>query len=188
GEPIPGGAYFRKLASLAGELRIHLVAGMLEADGEARFNTAVLIGPDGSLLGKYHKQFLEHESVRNTPGETCPVFETPWGRAGILICADRRKPEIARKFRENGADFILVPSGGMYGPKSNDPIVQARSKENSLPIAFVHPAEFLVTGPDGSILDATVLGDRLLVPPGEAGGAADRNRVFYWDLRPGGAP
>jgi len=183
GEPIPGGAYYRKLAALADELDIHLVAGMLEADGDARFNTAAFIGPDGRLLGKYHKQFLEHESVRNTAGDAAPVFETPWGRAGILICADRRKPEIARQFRESGARFILIPSGGMYGSASNDPIVQARSKENGIPIAFVHPAEFLVTGPDGSVVDATVLGDRLLVPLEEAGSAVDQNRVFLWDLR-----
>ena len=183
GEPIPEGPYYRKLAALAAELKVHLVAGLHEADGDARYNTAVLIGPDGKLLGKYHKQSLGHEKVRNTPGDACPVFETPWGRAGILICADRTEPGIVRRFRENGAEFILVPSGGMYGPKENDPIVQARSRENRLPIAFVHPAEFLVTGPDGSILDATVLGDRLLIPPDAEGGANDRNRVFYRDLR-----
>jgi predicted amidohydrolase len=183
GEPIPGGPYYKKLAALADELDIHLVAGLLEADGDARYNTAVLIGPDGKLLGKYHKQELGHEDGRNKAGDSCPVFDTPWGRAGILICADRTKPELAKRFRENGAQFILVPSGGMYGPKENDPIVQARSKENGIPIAFVHPAEFLVTGPDGSILDATVLGDRLLIPAKDAGSAGDLNRVFYWELR-----
>ncbi len=182
GEPIPGGPWFRKLAALADELDIHLVAGMLEADGEARHNTAVYLGPDGKLLGKYRKQFLEHESVRNEPGDSCPVFGTPWGRMGIFICADRRKPELVRKFRDGGADFFIIPSGGMYGPKSNDPIVQARAKENGVPIAFIHPAEFLVTAPDGSILEATVLGDRLLIPPDEAGGPRDQNRVFFFDL------
>jgi predicted amidohydrolase len=182
GEPIPDGPYFKKLSALAAELKVHLVAGMLEADGEARHNTSVLIAPDGKLVGKYRKQFLEHESVRNTPGDACPVFPTPWGKAGMLICADRRKPEIAARFKENGADFIIVPSGGMYGPKENDPIVQARSKETRLAIVFVHPAEFLVTGPDGSILAQTVLGNRLLVAPDEIGTEKDANRVFYHDL------
>ena len=46
GEPIPDGPYCRRLAALAGELKICLVAGMLEADGEARYNTAVLFGAD----------------------------------------------------------------------------------------------------------------------------------------------
>jgi predicted amidohydrolase len=182
GERIPGGPYFERLAALARELGIHLVAGMLEADGDARYNTAVLIGPDGTLIGKYHKQFLEHESVRNLPGDSCPVFGTPYGRVGIMICADRRKPEIAKRFRENGADFLIVPSGGMFGPVSNDQILQARSRENHLPIAFVHPAEFLVTGPDGSILERRLLGEKLEIAVPEAGGIKDKNEIFYLDL------
>jgi len=187
GEPIPDGPYFRRIAALADELDIFLVAGMLEADGEARYNTAVLIGPDGRLLGKYRKLFLEHESVRNTPGHSTPVFETQWGRMGIIICADRRVPKIARALRQEGAEFLLIPSGGIFGSKANDPIVQARSRDNGIPIAFVHPVEFLVTGPDGEILSRTLLGDRLHIEPGEAGGAADENHVFFHDL-PVGPP
>src|SRR5262249_35163651 len=53
GEPIPSGAYYKRLAALAGELKVHLVAGMVEADGKSRYNTAVFLGPDGKLLGKY---------------------------------------------------------------------------------------------------------------------------------------
>jgi predicted amidohydrolase len=182
GEPIPDGEYFKRLAALAGELKIHLVAGMLEADGERRYNTAVLIGPDGRLIGKYRKQKLGHELVRNTPGDESSVFETRFGRVGIMICADRRDEQVVRRFKHNGADLLICPSGGMFGPDKNDPILQARSRENRIPIIFVHPAEFLVTGPDGSILDRTVLGDRLLIAADQAGREADRNRVFYFDL------
>jgi predicted amidohydrolase len=183
GEPIPAGTYYRRLASLAGELKIRLVAGMLEADGEQRYNTAVLIGPEGKLLGKYRKQKLGHESVRNTAGNVSSVFETPYGKLGILICADRTDPDLVRRFRESGADFLLCPSGGMFGPRSNDPIVQARSRENRLPILFVHPAEFLVTDSDGAIRDCTVLGDSLLIPADQMGKDRDQNRVFFFDLR-----
>src|SRR5439155_22882956 len=154
--------YYQDLAALAAELKIHLVAGMLEADGDARYNTAVLIGPQGQLIGKYRKQKLEHESVRITAGSACSVFEIPYGNVGLIICADRREPSLVRRLCDNGADFLMCPSGGMFGPQSNDPILQARSRENKKYIVFVHPAEFLVTGPDGSILDRTILGDRLL--------------------------
>jgi len=183
GEPIPDGPCYKRLAALARELKILLVAGMLEADGEARCNTAVLISPEGRLLGKYRKQHLEHELARNRPGTECPVFDTPYGRIGVMICADRRLPEIAGRMKEQGADFLLCLSGGMFGPKSNDPILQARSRETHLPIVFVHPAEFLVTGPDGSILDRTILGDSLLIAPAEVGTAKDKNKVFHFDLR-----
>ena len=182
GEPIPAGTCYRRLAALAGELKIFLVAGMLEADGDARYNTAVLISPEGKLVGKYHKQELGHESVRNTAGSSSPVFATPYGRVGLMICADRTVPEIVRRLRANGADFLICPSGGMFGPQRNDPIVQARSRENRLHVLFVHPAEFLVTGPDGSILRQTILGATLLIPPQEAGGPRDQSRVFYFDL------
>jgi predicted amidohydrolase len=182
GEPIPGGAYYRRLAALAGELKVHLVAGMLEAAGEVRYNTAVLVGPDGALVGKYRKQTLGHESVRNTPGTESPVFEAPFGRIGLMICADRTDPTLVGRLRANGADVLICPSGGMFGPKNNDPIVQARSRENRLPIVFVHPAEFLVTGADGAILDRTVVGDTLLVSPAEVGRENDQNRVFVYDL------
>jgi predicted amidohydrolase len=182
GEPIPSGPYFQRLARLADQLDIHLVAGMLEADGELRYNTTVILAPDGRLIGKYRKQNLGHELDRNTPGAVSSVHETPFGNVGVMICADRQDSQVVGRFFASGADFLLCPSGGMFGPKSNDPIVQARSRENRTYIVFVHPAEFLVTGPDGSVLARTILGDRLLVTAGEVGGEHDSKQIFYFDL------
>lgn len=182
GEPIPGGKYFQRLAALADRLNIFLIAGMLEADGEDRYNTAVLIDPAGALIGKYRKHKLEHELVRNTPGTETPVFQTPFGKLGIMICADRRDPELVQKFKAGGADWLICPSGGMFGPKSNDYILQARSKENSVPILFVHPAEFLVTSPTGDVSAQTLLGDRLEINTNEIATAVDRNEVYFFDL------
>jgi predicted amidohydrolase len=182
GEPIPQGEYFRKLTALARELRIFLIAGMLEADGEARYNTAVTINPKGELIGKYHKQRLDHEAVRNTAGTESSVSESPHGKIGVMICADRRFPEVVKGFSDRGAAFLICPSGGMFGPKKNDPMVQDRSRENHKYIIFVHPAEFLVTGPDGAILQQTILGSQLLISPDQIGTEADSKRVFYFDL------
>ena len=182
GEAIPTGAYFKRLANLTAELQIHLIAGMTEADGEDRYNTAVLLGPKGELLGKYRKQKLQHESVRNQPGTGSPVFTTSLGRIGVMICADRTEPGIVKSFCASGADFLICPSGGMFGPKSNDPIVQARSRENEIYIVFVHPAEFLVTGPDGTNEACTVLGNQLLVQKQEIDTLLDTRRVFYFEL------
>ena len=182
GEPIPDGKYFQHLAALAGELKTHLVAGMSEADGDLRYNTSVLIGPDGKLLGKYRKHALEHELVRNTPGTNMPAFNTDFGRLGMMICADRKHADLVGRIVADGAEFLLCPSGGMFGPKSNDHFLQERSRENKVHIVFVHPCEFLVTGPDGAILSSTLLGDSLLVSPAELGTEKDSNRVFYFDL------
>ena len=182
GEPIPEGKYYQRLAKLADRLDVHLIAGMLEADGEERYNTAVLIDPAGKLVGKYRKHKLEHELVRNTPGTETPVFRTPLGDVGIMICADRRDPELVSRLKANGANLLICPSGGMFGPKSNDHILQARSKENGVPILFVHPAEFLVTGPDGEIQSRTLLGDKLEIERAEIGTASDSKEVFFFDL------
>jgi predicted amidohydrolase len=182
GEPIPGGRFFERLSKLADELDIHMIAGMLEADGEARYNTAVVLGPDGQLVGKYRKQKLQHELVRNTAGSESRVWETPYGKVGVMICADRTEPGIVGRFCAAGADFLICPSGGMFGPKKNDPIVQARSRENGVYIVFVHPAEFLVTDPRGEIVTAELLGDRLLVDNDEIDTATDSRAVRYFDL------
>jgi predicted amidohydrolase len=182
GEPIPTGKYYQRLAALADRLNIRLIAGMLEADGEDRFNTAVFIDPAGELIGKYRKHKLEHELVRNTPGTETPVFRTPFGNIGIMICADRRDPDLVKRLRDGGANLLICPSGGMFGPKSNDPIVQARSKENGVPILFVHPAEFLVTDAAGEIRSRTILGDHLEIKTSEIGGETDSKEVFFFDL------
>ena len=182
GEPIPGGEYFTRLSRLADDLDIHLIAGMTEAAGDLRHNTAVLLSPQGRLIGRYRKQELGHETVRNTPGSKSLVFGTPHGRVGIMICADRRYPELVRRFIENEAGFLICPSGGMFGPKNNDPYLQARSRENGVYIVFVHPAEFLVTDPTGKIVARTILGDRLLIDPEQVDGEQDSKQVFYFDV------
>ena len=178
-----------RLANIAGGFSIWpigsksiLVAGLLETDGEDRYNTAVLIDPDGKLIGKYRKHRLGHESVRNTPGTETPVFNTPFGKIGIMICADRQDAGLVKRLGDGGAQLLICPSGGMFGAKSNDPIVQARSKENGIPILFVHPAEFLVTDGRGEIQSRHLLGDRLEIANSEVGGEHDLNEVFFFEL------
>jgi len=181
-EPIPGGRYFEHLRRLADELDIHLVAGMLERDGERTYNTAVLMDPEGRLIGKYHKQDLQHELARNTPGTESPVFDTPFGRIGLIICADRRNAELVKRMATRGTDLIICPSGGMWGPKNNDFHLQNRSRENHVPIVFVHPIEFLVTAADGSILDCRVIAKGMDVKPDQIGTPADEHLVAIHDV------
>jgi predicted amidohydrolase len=182
GEPIPDGPFYQRLAKLADRLDLWLVAGMLEADGDERYNTAALINSEGELVGRYRKHKLEHELVRNKPGNQTPTFDTPYGRVGIMICADRRDGDLVKRLCESRPSLLICPSGGMFGPKSNDPIVQARSKENGVPILFVHPAEFLVTGPEGDVRSRKILGERLEIAEREVGSDADLNEVLFFDL------
>jgi predicted amidohydrolase len=182
GEPIPGGPYFNRLLQLADELDVHVIAGMLEADGDTRYNSAVVLGPDGKLVGKYRKQKLGHELVRNTPGTESRIWKTPYGKLGVMICADRTEPNIVQRFCAAGADFLICPSGGMFGPRQNDHILQARSRENEAYIVFVHPAEFLVTDPQGGIVTAELFGDRLLIDKSDIDKEVDSRAIRYFDL------
>jgi hypothetical protein len=99
-----------------------------------------------------------------------------------MICADRRDPDLVSRLKANGATLLICPSGGMFGPKSNDHILQARSKENRVPILFVHPAEFLVTDASGEIRSRAILGDKLEIETTEVGGDTDKNEVFFFNL------
>lgn len=182
-EPIPGGGYLQRLQKLGDELDVYLVAGMVEREGEATYNTAVIIDPDGCLVGQYRKQELGHESPRNTAGRESPVFDTSCGRIGLMICADRRYPQIVERLGNQNVDLILCPSGGMWGPVKNDHHLQARSRENRAPIVFVHPIEFLVTAADGTILERLFAGEDMSIEPGQIGSAADAHLVAITDIR-----
>ena len=136
-EPLDG-VYINRFQRLARQLKTCLCFGFAERRGPASvYNSAVFIDTDGNICGTYHKtQFAEgtHPSWNfNCIGETIRAFDTPFGRAGILICNDRWNPLIARTLVLDGAQFLLIPSYGSKG-KSQNRTVLARARENGVPI------------------------------------------------------
>lgn len=125
-EPIPGPSteYF---GTLAKRHSLHLVAGLIERDGHLVFNTSVLIGPDGALIGKYRKVCLPRLEIEAgvMPGDEYPVFDTQIGRIGMMICYDGFFPEVARELSNRGAEIIAFPVAGC-----NPLLVAARACEN----------------------------------------------------------
>lgn len=127
-EPIPGpGTDF--LGRVAETHGLYIVAGLLERDGPRVYNTAVLISSDGRLSGKYRKVCLPREEIDGgvTPGDSLPVFDTPFGRIGMMICWDSQFPEPARELALKGAEVILLPIAG-----GNTTLVRARAIENQV--------------------------------------------------------
>ncbi len=109
GDPLP------QFGALARQYELHLCVGLATpgqtADGPVLYNEAVLLGPDGAVIGRTAKSLLWHFDNRwFCPGATYPVFETALGRIGMLICADGRQPEIARSLALAGAQIILDPT------------------------------------------------------------------------------
>ena len=75
-------------------------------------NRATLYGP-GGIVGHQDKQIttrFEREIWFVEPGAGLPVFDTPLGRIGVLICYDSEFPLLARRMVEAGAEILLVPS------------------------------------------------------------------------------
>jgi predicted amidohydrolase len=112
-ESIPGPStdYFGKLAR---RHNLHIVAGLLERDSHLIYNVAVLIGPDGRTLGKYRKVALPRGEIAGgiTPGRDYPVFETRFGKIGMMVCYDGFFPEVARQLSMKGAEIIAWPVWG----------------------------------------------------------------------------
>lgn len=125
---------FRKLAKA---LNMCLVFGLAErVDGEV-YNCAVFLDHRGRLRGKYHKMQLAEGHHRswwfNRLGKRSRAFDTPFGRAGMVICNDRWNPDIARIPVLDGARYLLIPSFGSRS-REQDRAVLARARENGVPI------------------------------------------------------
>ena len=120
-ETIPGPT-IDAMAKLAQDERIVLVAPIYERviKGEL-YNTAVVIGPNGNVLGQTRKSSIPlvvskdlagYEKYYFRPGNTgFPTYPTPFGiTIGVMICYDRHFPEHARLLALGGADLVFVPS------------------------------------------------------------------------------
>ncbi|MDR9754091.1 nitrilase family protein [Pseudomonas sp. SZMC_28357] len=116
-ESVPEGNSVQRWMAFAREHQVYLVAGLTERDGMRLFNTGVLVGPDG-FIGKYRKAHLWNmEKLWFTPGDAgLPVFETPIGRIGLLICWDIWFPEVPRILSQQGADIICSLNNWVWTP------------------------------------------------------------------------
>lgn len=122
--PGPSTEYF---CALAKKHNIHIVVGLVERDGHLIYNVAVLIGPDGRIIGKYRKVCLPRGEVDAglCPGKDYPVFETKLGKIGMMVCYDGFFPEPARELTKRGAEVIAWPVWGC-----NPMLASARACEN----------------------------------------------------------
>ena len=142
--------YLQRVAREAREKRIWICFGFTSLEKGRVYNAAGLWDDGGRLVGVYHKTHLQAHDLQFSRGESLPVFASPWGPLGIMICADRRWPETARVLRLQGARLILNPTYGFFGD-FNEAMMRTRSYENECFIAFAHPRLSLVTDPRGDI-------------------------------------
>ena len=204
-EPIPG-PITERMQELSAELGTVIVAPIYESVGTSvYYNSAAVIDADGSLLGVYRKNHIPlstkfYEKLYFKPGNLgYPVFETRFGRLGILICHDRHYPEGARALGLNGAEILLVPSATPTASLS----VRVWEKELAAHAIF---NEYYVAGlnrvgiegeytyygrsvfldPTGEIMAQAGEGEEVLIAEWDLDVIVERRRAwqFYRDRRP----
>jgi predicted amidohydrolase len=176
-ESIPGPStdYFGQLAK---QHDLYIVAGLLERDRHLMYNVAVLIGPDGQIVGKYRKVCLPRSEIEAgvQPGSDYPVFDTRFGRVGMMVCYDGFFPEVARELSNNGAEVIAFPVWGC-----NPGLVSARACEN-----HVYVVSSTYTEPSANWMVSAVFGHdgRQLATAKEWGevvvAEVDLNKRLHW--------
>ena len=109
---VPGPAV-ETLADIAARHNVHLVIGVIERDGGTLYCTVLFFGSDGSYLGK-HRKLMPTASERLIwgfgDGSTLPVFETPLGRLGAVICWENYMPLLRTAMYAKGIQLYCAPT------------------------------------------------------------------------------
>jgi N-carbamoylputrescine amidase len=109
-EDARSGATVEALVDVCRQSGLHVVTGLSERDGDCRYNSAVLLGPQGHIATYRKLQLFFDEQSWFVPGDVLPVVELSFGRVGMLICFDLWFPEVARTLALGGAEIVAVPT------------------------------------------------------------------------------
>jgi len=148
------GRYIRYFQNLAKEYSIDIIPGsFIEGDKSGWYNTSYYIDSHGKIKGKYRKINLWWTERRYLkPGNEISVFNTKFGKAGLLICWDLIFPETIRRMVKKGVKIVYCPSywwsdekGSMKYDKESEvklinSICVSRAFENEIVFVFVNAA------------------------------------------------
>lgn len=193
---------FQKLAK---DHKVNIVVPFFEKFMPGVFyNSAAVVNSAGEILGLYRKvhvpwSFTSWEKFYMRPGNHFPVFNTEFGKVGVLICYDRDFPEAAKSLALQGASIIFVPNGASLSLKETwRKILSIRAYENQL---FVMGTSLtgkcdeehhdlvghsLIANPLGEVIDELEREEDVLVSEVDLQ-EIDRSRLYryiYRDRRP----
>ncbi len=118
-DAVPDGPTCLALRDAAARAGVYVCSGVVERAGDHLYNAAVLLGPDGSVL-LHHRKINELDIALDlyARGDRLGVAETPWGRVGLMICADAfvEGEVIGRTLAAMGATVILSPCAWAVPP------------------------------------------------------------------------
>lgn len=166
------GPFTDRIGEVAKRARRWIQAGSIyEEAGAKTYNTALLFGPDGSLVSSYRKLFPWMPFEATDPGNSPPpvVDLARLGRVGMMICYDGWFPEVARGLALQGAEVILHPTLTST-PDREEELVLARSNAivNQCYVVNINMGGIVGAGrstavdPEGRVLFVAGSGEELL--------------------------
>ena len=149
-----------RTASLLGTLRqIAMTYGCLialptvERAAAGLYVTTILVGPDGNEIGRYRKTHLTAEERKwAVAGNDYPVFDTPFGRIGVMSGYDAVFPETSRCLGIAAADIILWPAS-LREPFERELLAVPRAEDNRVAVVLANR------------VDCAYPGGSMVVPP-----------------------
>lgn len=143
--------YADTISNWAGKHDSWFILGATRLSEDGVYNSALIFNRTGNLEGIYDKVHCQNHDEKYLPRNSLPVFQSDFGLFGVMICADRRWPETVRSLALKGARVLFNPTYGA-DDELNQHMMQTRSYESEIFIAFTHPEQSLVTGPEGKII------------------------------------
>ena len=147
--------YILRAAVIAKKYSCLIAIPTLEKTNRGIFITTYLIGPDGKNIGKYRKTHLTvEERIWAVAGDEYPVFDTPFGRIGVMSGYDAVFPETSRCLGIAAADIILWPAS-LREPFERELIAVPRAEDNRVAVVLAnrvdcpYPGGSLVIPPTG---------------------------------------
>lgn len=148
------GSTWKSLSEIARKNQIFLVGGSIpEVDEEKRvYNTSYVFDHKGRVIAKHRKIHLFDidveggqsfkESDTLSAGDIITIFDTPYGKMGVVICYDFRFPELSRLMVQRGVKFIIVPGAFNMttGPAHWEILFRTRALDNQVYTIGVAPA------------------------------------------------
>ena len=128
------------------------IFGCMRKTEDGVYNSALIFNREGQLVDSYDKTHCQRHDKKFIAGNRLPVFDSDFGKFGVLICADRRWPETVRTLALKGANVIFNPTYGMHN-EMNLCMMRTRSLESEIFIAFTHAEQALITSPFGEIVN-----------------------------------
>lgn len=173
-----GGPVWKQLSGYAKQYGIYLIGGsMPEKDAEGNvYNTSYIFDREGKQIGKHRKVHLFDIDIKGgqtfkesdtlTAGDSDTVFDTEFGKIGVMLCFDIRFPELSRMMVNDGAKVIFVPAAFNMttGPAHWELSFRTRALDNQIYMVGCAPARdvsagyiswghSIVTDPWGRVID-----------------------------------